>query len=73
MMKMIQRWALKHEKLFLFLSVCIWGALSGGLYLLIAALGGVAPAIDVLLCCIGYGGMIFGFLGSLFFLYRSGE
>ncbi|MCQ2442173.1 MAG: hypothetical protein MJ077_03445 [Oscillospiraceae bacterium] len=72
-MKKIQKWALKHENLFLFLSICICGALGGGLYLLVAHLGGIAPAIDVLLCCIGYSGVIFGFLGSLFFLYRNSD
>lgn len=72
-MAKIQKWALKHETLFLLLSICICGVLSGGLYLLFAYVGDLAPAIDVLLCCIGYGGAIFGFLGSLFFLYRSGD
>lgn len=72
-MKSIQKWALKHEHCFLFLSICVCGALGGSLYLLIAYLGGIVPAVDVLLCCIGYPGAIFGFLGSLLVLYRSDE
>ncbi len=72
-MKKLEKWAKRHESLFLFLSICLCGALGGSIYLLIARLGGIVPAIDVLLCCIGYPGVIFGFLGSLFVLYRSEE
>lgn len=72
-MKKLETWAKGHKKLLLLVSTCLCGIVGGGLYLLAALLSGNAPAVDVLLCWMGYPAILFGFLGSLFTLYRIGN
>lgn len=73
MMNWLKKWGKRFETAFIWLSIGVCGAIGSGIYLMIAKIGGFRPAVDVLLCCIGYPGVIFGFLGSLFFLYQNEE
>lgn len=61
----------RQKTVFLVISACIWGLLAFAVSIPIGLFAEVSDAVIFSLCAAGYGSILVGIYGGIFYLYRN--